>query len=311
MTMLELNGVRVFYEQHGSGPALVLVHGLGGTGRSIWLKLVPELIKDGRVVTYDHRGSGQSEVMLGKYTIDLLTEDLNALIEALGLETVSLMGHSMGGSIVLNYAAEHPDRVRAVVAIGAPTALSEAEREALTARADTVLMQGMAAVAETVANAGLSSSFREANPDEFQAIVTLLEANDPTGYAGQCRAIAAMDLTGKLRSIAAPTLLIAGDLDAVSPPATNEATAEAIPNASFVTVEGRGAHLSLGKSGGHSRSGRSVPTQHRGLKSSFHRQTWVAAQPVDGVFERRSLGLCKSRPNRAICLDCGSLRLKA
>lgn len=242
MTKMELNGVNVFFEEHGSGPALVLVHGLGGTGRGIWLKLIPELSKDHRVITYDLRGSGQSEVPIGEYTIDLLTEDLHALVEALDLPVLSLMGHSMGGSIVLDYAATHPERVRAVVAVGAPIELPDAGKEAMTTRAETVLMQGMQAVVETVATAGLSQTYRDANPDEFQSFVTLLEANNPTGYAGQCQALVTMDLTGKLRSIKAPTLLVAGDLDLVSPPATNEATAEAIPNSRFVPVEGA-AHI--------------------------------------------------------------------
>jgi len=236
MTEIEINGVRTYYDEYGSGAPVVLVHGLGGTGTDIWKKQIADLAHDFRVVVYDLRGSGRSEVTPGPYTIELLASDLDALVQALGLGRVALMGHSMGGSIVLEYAATRPDSVRAVVAVAAPTELPEQGKAGLETRAQTVEAEGMSAVAETVATNGLAPSFREAHPEEFQELISLLAGNNVHGYAAQCRALVAMDVTPHLGSIQAPVLLVCGELDAVSPPAVNEANAAAVPDARVVQI---------------------------------------------------------------------------
>ena len=153
MTEIEVNGVRTFYVEEGSGDTVVLVHGLGGTATAIYKHLLAPLSERHHVVAYDLRGSGQSSVTPGPYTVELLAEDLDAVLAALDLDTVTLIGHSLGGGIVLEYAATRPDRVRATVGIGAVTDLPEQGKA------------GMAARAETVATNGLAASFREAHPE--------------------------------------------------------------------------------------------------------------------------------------------------
>jgi 3-oxoadipate enol-lactonase len=223
------------------------VHGLGGTGAGIWKRQIADLASGFRVIAYDLRGSGQSEVTPGPYTIDLLAEDLRALVAALDLGRVSLVAHSMGGSIALAYAAAYPSDVAALVGIGAPATFPEAARTGLEGRAQTVEAEGMGAVAETVATNGVSPTFREGEPEEFQELVALLASNDPAGYAAQCRALVGLDLVDRLAAITAPTLLISGDRDGVSPPAVTEANAAAIPNGTFEIVEDCGHILTWEK----------------------------------------------------------------
>jgi 3-oxoadipate enol-lactonase len=220
----------------------VVVHGLGGTGAEIWKHQIPELAADFRVVSYDLRGSGQSEVSPGPYSIGLLCDDLRALVDELNLERVALVAHSMGGSIALLYAARYSGDVAALVGIGAPAAFPEQAREGLETRARTVEAEGMAAVAETVATNGVSPTFREGNPQGFQEFIEMLEANDPQGYAAQCRALVGLDIADQLAEIRAPALLISGDRDGVSPPAVTEANAASIPGGRFTIVEDCG-HL--------------------------------------------------------------------
>jgi 3-oxoadipate enol-lactonase len=234
MKAIDVNGVQTAYLDQGLGDPVVLVHGLGGTATAIFKHLLAPLSGRHHVVAYDLRGSGRSSVTPGPYTVELLAEDLDALLTALDLDAVMLIGHSLGGGIVLEYAATRPDRVRAVVGIGAVTGLPEQGKVGMAARAETVESEGMAAVAETVATNGLASSFREAHPKEFRELVSLIASSDTTGYAAQCRALVAMDVTRQLPGIRCPVLLVCGEKDQASPPAANAANAALIPDARLV-----------------------------------------------------------------------------
>ena len=215
----------------------MLVHGLGGTGSEIWRGQVADLAAEFRVIAYDLRGSGQSEITPGPYTINLLADDLRALVDALGLGRVAIVGHSMGGSITLAYAARYHADVRCLVGIGAPVRFPDQARAGLAARAETVEAEGMLAIAETVATNGVSPTFRRHQPEQFGELVTMLAANDPHGYAAQCRALAGLDLAARLTEIEAPVYLISGDRDGVSPPAVTEANAALVPDGRSAIVE--------------------------------------------------------------------------
>ena len=262
MATIDVNGARVVVTDHGSGRPLVLVHGLGGTATGLWRKQLGPFARDFRVVAYDLRGSGDSEVTPGPYTIEELADDLAALVDALGLGPVAVMAHSLGGSIALAYAAAHPQAVSALVGLGAPTTLPDAGREGLAKRAETVEAEGMAAVAETVATNGMSPTFREGAPDEFRQFIDLLESNDPQGYAAQCRALVGLDLSGALPRITAPVLLLAGDRDGVAPPAATQANAAAIASATAMIVEDCGHIMPWERPGELETAARAFLAQH-------------------------------------------------
>jgi 3-oxoadipate enol-lactonase len=212
------------------------VHGLGGTSAAIWKRLAGDLADEFTVVTYDLRGTGESGRPAGPYSLDGFVGDLRELIEELGLERPSLVGHSLGGTIVLAYAGTYPDEVAAVVAVGAPIVLPDQGKQGMRDRAQVVEADGVGMVAETVATNGMAPSFREAHPDEFRAYVDVLSANDPMTYAATCLALAEMDATDLLGQIEAPVLLLAGELDAVAPREAQERAAAAIPRAQVVQV---------------------------------------------------------------------------
>jgi pimeloyl-ACP methyl ester carboxylesterase len=117
---IALAGFDAFYEEHGSGAPLVLVHGLGAS-TAIWQKVVGPLAEHFRVIAYDLRGLGRSTTPPPPYSMAQLLGDLQRLVDSLGLERFGLVGHSLGGAIVLAYALEHPERVAAVVGIAAPS----------------------------------------------------------------------------------------------------------------------------------------------------------------------------------------------
>jgi pimeloyl-ACP methyl ester carboxylesterase len=112
------NGVRLQYLDWGNnGPALILVHGLGDNPH-IFDDLVPAFEDRFHVIAYARRGAGSSEAR-GPYDVDTLTEDLRSLMDALGIKTADLVGHSAGGNEITELAARYPERVRRIVYLDA------------------------------------------------------------------------------------------------------------------------------------------------------------------------------------------------
>jgi pimeloyl-ACP methyl ester carboxylesterase len=119
MSKIEVNGNNFHYWQLGEGPDLILLHGLAGN-LAVWhLKMVPELRKHFRVTTYDLRGHGRSDAPPTGYTTRDMADDLVGLMDALGIESAYLVGHSLGADIVLHTGLIYPERVRRMVLIEA------------------------------------------------------------------------------------------------------------------------------------------------------------------------------------------------
>jgi pimeloyl-ACP methyl ester carboxylesterase len=106
-----VNGVNIQYEQAGSGPDLVLIHGLTGN-IAVWRSVIgPTLSRKFSVLTYDLRGHGESDMPAFGYRTSDMAADLLALLDHLQIERPHLVGHSMGGTIALHFAGLHPDRL--------------------------------------------------------------------------------------------------------------------------------------------------------------------------------------------------------
>src|SRR4051794_21622592 len=111
------NGLKVHYQQVGEGPDVVMVHGITGN-LAVWhLQLVPALAERCRVLTYDLRGHGYSDAPPTGYSPDDMATDLLDLLDAMEIERPTVIGHSYGADVALYLAANHPERVREVVAI--------------------------------------------------------------------------------------------------------------------------------------------------------------------------------------------------
>jgi pimeloyl-ACP methyl ester carboxylesterase len=123
------SGIRIHYQQVGSGGPLVMVHGLTGN-LAVWhLHIVPALYDHFQILTYDLRGHGYSDTPASGYSPDAMARDLLELLDALEIEQPVIAGHSYGADIALYFAAAYPERVREVVAIEAALpALEESRR---------------------------------------------------------------------------------------------------------------------------------------------------------------------------------------
>lgn len=246
MAEIVAGGVRTSYDEQGSGPAVVLVHGLGGS-KALWRHVLPALAREFRVVAYDLRGSGSSERPPGPWSLDDLVADLDSVIDGLGLEPAAVVGHSLSGGMVLAYAARHGAKVRAVAGVGAVTELADTAREGMRQRAATVRAEGMENVAVAVATAGTAASWREGQPQAWDEFRASLAACDPEGYALLAEIVASLDLGGELSRVECPALLLSGDLDAPSSPALNEANAARLHHGRNVVVGDCGHILPLEK----------------------------------------------------------------
>jgi pimeloyl-ACP methyl ester carboxylesterase len=117
MPKVTANGVSLHYITAGEGPDVILLHGFLGN-LAVWhLYMMPILRREFKVLTYDLRGHGYSEMTPTGYTPKVMAEDLLGLMDALGIKKATLMGHSYGADIALYFALKHPDRVDKILAL--------------------------------------------------------------------------------------------------------------------------------------------------------------------------------------------------
>jgi len=238
-----IDGVRIWYEERGEGPPLVLVQGLGNDHRPYhWLR--ERLVGRARTVVLDNRGTGESDVPEGPYTIERMADDVAGLLDHLGIERTHLMGISLGGYVALAFAIRHPGRLARLV-VGCSYMVGSPER--LEMPGETVeVLTSREGTPEEIARRGLaialSERFRARRPDVFEEIVRF-RVERPTsleGYMAQLQAGMTFDAEAGAAGIAAPTLVIHGDDDRVVPVARGRELASTIPGARLEILEGVG-----------------------------------------------------------------------
>jgi 3-oxoadipate enol-lactonase len=236
------NGVRIAYRIDGpeDAPVLVMVNSLG-TDVRMWDVQVALLSRSLRIVRYDCRGHGASDVPDGPYTIERFGLDLLALLDRLQIKRAHLCGLSLGGVVALWFSARYPERV--ISAVFANTAARIGSEETWNARIDAVRTGGMAAVRDTVLERFLSEGFRQQHPETTRQIGEMIEATDPHGYIGACIALRDADLRGMVSTIRVPSLIVAGDLDESTPESQARELHAAIAGSQLVVLR-EVAHLS-------------------------------------------------------------------
>jgi 3-oxoadipate enol-lactonase len=229
------------YELEGpeDAPLLVMANSLGAN-LHMWDEQVPELRNSFRVLRYNHRGHEGSEEPPGPYSIDDIGADILALLDELGADRFSFLGLSLGGMAGMWLASEVPERVERL-ALCCTTARMTAP-EPWEERATTVRRDGTGSIAASVVERWFTPAFREAAPEEVRRAEEMVRYTPDEGYAACCEAIRDMDLTGRLGSITAPTLIIAGEEDQATPPDHAALIRDSIPG-SELTVLPDAAHL--------------------------------------------------------------------
>jgi esterase len=238
MSEIRVNGVLLYYEEHGAGEPIVCIHGTGSSS-ALWSEAAVELAKHGRTIVYDRRGFARSErpdplVMdVGQHT-----DDAAALIDALAAAPAIVIGRSQGGEIAVDLTLRYPDRVRALALLeGGGLSLSDTLTQWLAnldAEVFAAAEVDMNTVGETMLRSAVGDGAWEGLPEPVKQIFT---ANGPAIVAEHRGGL--LDVSGEqLGTIVQPTLIV-GATD--SGPAFAEATnlmAAAMPSARVEWVEG-------------------------------------------------------------------------
>ena len=237
------NGANLYWEEHGSREPILLIMGLGASLEA-WDRMAPVLAKRYRVILFDNRGVGRSDVPPGPYSVETMADDAAAVLDAAGVESAHVYGASMGGMIAQELALRHPSRVRKLIlgctGCGGPEAV-RAEPEvvaALGARAKMPREEAMWMMAPYNYDA---STPRERIEEDFRSRLSANGSND--GYAAQYQAILAWKGThARLGSLKMPTLVIHGETDRLVPPDNGRIIARAIPGSRLVMLP-RASHI--------------------------------------------------------------------
>lgn len=234
------DGLSLRYEDTGGAKPVLLLSNSLGTSLEMWDAQMPAFSSLYRVVRYDKRGHGQSELKVGPTSFARLTKDAIELLDHLAIAKAHWCGLSMGGMSGMwagtHYAARFDRIVLCNTAAAMPTAEMWNQRIAI------VKSQGLRPLIPTIVDRWFTKRFQEADRPAVARIVKMLETTPPEGYAACSAAIRDMDQHEAIRSIANPVLVIAGSHDGSTPPERGRAIAAAIPNAKYVELDA--AHLS-------------------------------------------------------------------
>lgn len=235
MQKIDVNGVKIAYDRHGSGQPLVLLHGYPLDHR-IWNEIVPLLEDDFDMLLPDLRGFGQSEVVEEQYTLADMAADVAALLDELGIQKTYIAGHSMGGYTSLAFVRNYPERVLGLglIASQAPNDTPE-RKKGRYASAEEIMKTGVEPVVENMTP--------KLTPDEqVQAEVhDVIAQQHRTGLANAMKAMAErQDSTPQLSSFQFPVVLVHGEADELIPVERAREITEALKTVYLVELSGVG-----------------------------------------------------------------------
>jgi pimeloyl-ACP methyl ester carboxylesterase len=240
-------GVRLNTRSVGTGDPLLLIMGTSGS-HGLWAAVEPALARRHRVIAFDNRGIGASTRGEGPITMRGLAEDVAALLDALEIERAHVAGWSLGSAVAQELAIAHPDRVGALVLYGTWAQVNGFQRAMLAALATPWRIRDMEAAFGAL---GLAFSPEALDSPDFaaqlEAMLPLFPQTEEQiqTTVEQWDADLAHDTLDRLGRIAAPTLVIAGEQDLLTPPERCEQVAGAIPGARYELLTGPGSSHAL------------------------------------------------------------------
>jgi pimeloyl-ACP methyl ester carboxylesterase/DNA-binding CsgD family transcriptional regulator len=244
------DGVRLAFGMHGSGPPLVrvatwLTHLQYDWDSPLWRHWLDGLAHGRTLLRYDERGSGLSDRDVSRFSIDAWVEDLEAVVDAAGVERFSLLGLSNAGAVAIAYAVRHPERVSHVVLCGAflqgrlrrdPSSKARSEAEALL----SMIRAGWGGANPAFRRAFTTLFVPDATHEQMEWFDELQRVSTSAETAALMRlAREEVDVAHLVGHVTTPTLVLHAQDDAAVPFEQGRAVASAIPDARFVPLDGR------------------------------------------------------------------------
>jgi 3-oxoadipate enol-lactonase len=235
------DGTRIHYEvtgKNGKAPVL-MIQGLGAS-KNAWNLQRIAMATRFRCISFDNRGAGRSDKPTEPFTLEQMADDAIAVLDAAGIETAHIVGASMGGVISQIVAVKYPQRVRSLTLVCTACRNHPWRQELLQSWAKTAEEKGMIEVGKEAAQWVMSPrSFRRLVP-AFTWMGPLAALRPRHSFVSQIDAIlnTREDLVDQLSTITAPTMVIVGNQDILTPRGDSEEIAERIPNAELVVISG-------------------------------------------------------------------------
>ena len=243
MAKVQLGELQFNYSLVGpiNAPVIVFCNGLGAN-LTMWEPQVDFFAEKFRVLTYDQRGHGQTDVPKKAFQFDDLAYDVVRLIDALDIEKVHFVGLSMGGMTALGLAIKHPERLLSVAASNCVASFSAEARQVWMERASSVSANGLEPILDATIQRWFTERTISNRPDDIAGVRAMILNTNIDGYVGCCGAIRDLDYTEKLASITVKTLLIGGTYDIGTPPTEMKNMSSLIPGSRYVELDA--AHVS-------------------------------------------------------------------
>jgi pimeloyl-ACP methyl ester carboxylesterase len=226
MSGASLGGIAL--EIDGDGPPVVFLHGLGATSSSFQPLL--DALHGFRCIRPDLPGAGRSARPEAPLSMDALAQSALDIVRQVAGSPAHIVAHSMGTLIAQHAAVAAPESVVSLTLFGPIGEPGNSARERLHARAELVRRDGMIAVADAIAEAGLASATKLSNPVAFAYVRESHLRQDAEGFAQSCEALAAAK-GANIGALRCPTLLVTGEDDPVAPPTAAQALADKIKGA--------------------------------------------------------------------------------
>jgi len=228
-TYFDLGSHRLFYADVGAGPVVVLLHGLGWD-TSLWFQTIALFASRCRIIAVDTRGHGLSTLPPNDFSIADLADDVDRLLQHLGITTFAVAGFSQGGMTAQVLASRHADNCLGLLVAGALAAFPLAAQRIMERRMAAFADEGAAGAAQAAAASIFSSGFRAAHPEEIERFQAWRLTLDQQALLRCTRALFGFDIGESAAAIAAPAYVTLGDQDALASVAGGRRLAEALPN---------------------------------------------------------------------------------
>ena len=227
--------IEIYYEITGEGDPLLLIHGLGSSTRD-WEEQVPVFSQKYQVITIDLRGHGNSSKPRSPYSIKMFAEDISELLKQLKINSIHILGLSLGGVTAFQFAVDYPELVKSLIIVNAGVEMrvdSFKQKREFLKRAVIIRLVGMKKMGEVLATRLFIKPEQE---DMRNKMIERWAENDKKAYLSALYSLKGWSIRDQLANIKSPTLVIGSDED-YTPSSVKEEFVALIPNGKFIEIE--------------------------------------------------------------------------